>query len=155
MPTQPATNSRSDLTELSRSWPAAAPVPKWNKMVALPRRTNARARQSGIFSTTDARRCTPIQLLICVHLWSIFLAVRPSAQMWGSIFMAGCLPIPFVARVRTAARGRPHRHRINRLASRAKNRLRKESPLAADPVVFRRSGSARRTPARYTGFPGR
>jgi hypothetical protein len=34
-------------------------------------------------------RCTQIQSFICVHLRSIFLAVRPSAQMWGSIFMVG------------------------------------------------------------------
>jgi hypothetical protein len=53
---------------LPRSWPAAVPAPQWKKMVALRRRTNARARQSRIFSTTDARRCTQIQLLICVHL---------------------------------------------------------------------------------------
>jgi hypothetical protein len=53
---------------LTRSWPAAAPAPQWKKMVALRRRTNARARQSRIFSTTDARRCTQTQLLICVHL---------------------------------------------------------------------------------------
>jgi hypothetical protein len=53
---------------LIRSWPAAAPAPQWKKMVARRRRTNGRARQSKIFSTTDARRCTQIQSLICVHL---------------------------------------------------------------------------------------
>jgi hypothetical protein len=56
-------------------------------MVALRRRTYARARQSRISSTADARRFNYLSACICVHLWSIFLAIRPSAQMWGSIFM--------------------------------------------------------------------
>jgi hypothetical protein len=57
------------------------------EMVAPRRHTTARARQSKIFSTTDARRFNHLSACICVHLLSIFLADRPSAQKWEAVFM--------------------------------------------------------------------